>query len=409
MSSTFRILFLARKTKLNKEGLATINIRLTIDSKSVEFSTKIFVDPNLWNAKSGRMDGKSKTATEINNSLNAMLARLKIKHQEILDRDGYVTSEKLRDVFLGKIGLRQKLLELFDEKIIQMDRLVGTTIKQGEVDKFIGTKKRLAEFLLKEYNEIDIGIQNVNTEFITQFNTFLRSQYKNKDNTVVNYLRKLKQITTQALKKHYISIDPFLDIKLSSKPGKRHYLTENELKIIISKDFDSKTLNEVRDVFIFCCFTGLSYIDVSNLKKEDIKENDKGEKYLINSRIKTGVEAYVPLLDVPLSILDKYQKNTDIEEKLLPIRRCQNLNTYLKKIATICNINKKLTTHVARHSFATLMLTKGISIESVSKMLGHTEIKTTQIYAQILNEKVDNEVNQIKGELNKLNDLLMKN
>lgn len=130
---------------------------------------------------------------------------------------------------------------------------------------------------------------------------------------------------------------------------------------------------------------------------------------MINSRIKTGVEAYVPLLDVPLSILDKYQKNTDIEEKLLPIRRCQNLNTYLKKIATICNINKKLTTHVARHSFATLMLTKGISIESVSKMLGHTEIKTTQIYAQILNEKVDNEVNQIKGELNKLNDLLMKN
>ena len=408
MSSTVRILFLARRTKLNKDGLATVNIRVTIDGKSVEFSTKIFVDPNLWNAKSGRMDGKSKTATEINNSLNAMLARLKIKHQEILDRNGYVTSEELRDVFLNKLGIRYKLLELFEEIIKQKQVLEGMTLKENTIENYVRIKKRLEEFILKKYNKTDIVIQEVNNEFIREFEACLRTQYKNKDNTVVNNLRKLKQITTLALKKRYINTDPFLDIKLSSKPGKRQFLTENELKVLISEDFKSETLREVRDLFVFCCFTGLGYADVSNLKEEDIKINDKGEKYLINDRIKTGVEAYIPLLDIPLAILEKYKIKKESKGEILPIRHAQNLNTSLKKIATICNINKNLTTHTARHTFATLMLTKGISIESVSKMLGHTEIKTTQIYAQILNEKVDNEINKIKPELNDLNNLYSK-
>lgn len=409
MSSTVKILFLARRTKLNKAGLATINIRITLDGKSVEFSTKIFVDPNLWNPKSGRMDGKSKTATEINNSLNAMLARLKIKHQDILDRNGYITSEELRDVFLGKLGLRYKLLELFEEKIAQKSALTGTSLKEATVENYVRIKKRLREFILVKYSKADISIQEVNNEFILGFETYLRTQYKNDDNAVVNSLRRLKQITTAALKKRYINVDPFLDIKLSSKRGKRHFLTENELRILISEDFNSETLKEVRDLFVFCCFTGLGYGDVSQLKEEDIKLNDKGNKYLMNPRIKTGIDAYIPLLDIPLAILDKYKRKKQSQGELLPIRHCQNLNTALKKIAEICNINKKLTTHVGRHTFATLMLTKGVSVESVSKMLGHTEIKTTQIYAQILNEKVDNEVNKIKTELNALNELYSKN
>lgn len=402
MSSTVRILFLARKTKLNKDGLATINIRLTIDGKSVEFSTKIFVDPTLWNGKSGRMEGKSKTATEINNSLNTMLARLKIKHLELLDRKGVVTSKELRDVFLGKLGLRYKLLELFDKKINQKAALMGTSIKEATVENYIRIRKRLGEHIQIEYNQTDIAIQDVDNEFILGFEAYLRAQYNNKDNAVVNSLRRLKQVTSLALKKQYINFDPFIDIKLSSKRGRRQFLNENELKVLISEDFKTKTLKEVRDLFVFCCFTGLGYGDVSQLKAEDIKVNDKGEKYLIKSRIKTDIDAYIPLLDIPLAILDEYKLEKELKGGLLPIRHCQNLNTYLKKIATICNINKKLTTHCARHTFATLMLTKGVSIESVAKMLGHREIKTTQIYAQILNVKVDNEVNKIKSELNYL-------
>lgn len=399
MSSTVRILFLARRTKLNKDGLSTINIRITIDGKSVEFSTKIFVDPNLWNPKSGRMDGKSKTAIEINNSLNAMLARLKIKHREILDQSGYVTAVELRDVFLNKIGLHYKLLELFEEKILQKMSLKGTKIKAVTIDNYIRTKNRLEEFVKIKYNKEDVAIQAVDNGFITGFESFLRIQYKNDDNTVVNSLRRLKQITNEAFRKRFINSDPFEGIKLSSKRGKRYYLNENELKRIISEDFISETLNEVRDLFIFCCFTGLGYADVSNLEEGDIREKDKGEKYLLVTRIKSGIEAYIPLLAVPLAILDKYRIKKQATGELLPIRHCQNLNTYLKKIANICNINKKLTTHVARHTFATLMLTKGISMESVSKMLGHTDIKTTQIYAQILNEKVDNEISRIKLDL----------
>lgn len=209
MSSTVRILFLSRRTKLNKDGLSTISIRVTIDGKSVEFSTKIFVEPSLWNPKSGRMDGKSKTAIEINNSLNAMLARLKIKHREILDRNGYVTAVELRDVFLNKIGLRYKLLELFEEKITEKMSLKGTKIKGVTIDNYIRTKNRLEEFIKLKYNKEDIAIQAVDNGFITGFDSFLRIQYKNDDNTVVNNLRRLKQITNQAFRKRYMNSDPF--------------------------------------------------------------------------------------------------------------------------------------------------------------------------------------------------------
>jgi len=400
MSSTFRILFLLRKTKLNKEGYGKIVIRITIDGQVTEFSSKLSVKPDNWNPRAGKMMGKSKIATEVNNSLNQILIHLNEKFRMLIDRDGNVTPEKLRDAYLGLDDKKFSLMILFDKKLEEKKVLVGITIQRTALEKYKCTRAKLAEFINEQYRVSDLPIKDIQYSFITDFEVFLRSKYKCGDNTVVRHLRYLKQITTDALKRRYITIDPFQDITLSSKPGKRNYLTEDELKIILNKKIESETLQMVRDIFIFQCFTGLAYVDVSRLTEDDIIEKGKGDKYIIKNRTKTGIESYVPLLDTPLKILEKYKKMKLKNNQLLPTYACQNMNLYIKEIATICGINKNLSTHCGRHTFATLLLTKGISVESISKMLGHTDVRTTQIYAKILNKKVDDEMNRIKDELN---------
>ena len=206
----------------------------------------------------------------------------------------------------------------------------------------------------------------------------------------------MKKVLTTALKNKYISTDPFDDYKLGYKPVKKEFLIEPEIKKLMNKKFDVPRLEEVRDVFLFQIFTGLAYIDAANLTEENIIEDGFGQKWIQLTRQKSSVQANIPLLDVPLSILKKYE---GLENgKLLPIHTNQKMNEYLKEIAALCGINKRLTTHCGRHSFGTIMLTKGVSIESVSKMLGHTNITTTQIYAKVLNQKIFTEVNKVRGE-----------
>ena len=408
MSSTFRILFLLRKTKLNKEGYGKIVIRVTINGEVTEFSSKLAVKPEDWNPKAGKMLGKTKVAKEINNSLNQILIHLNDKFKTLIDREGNVTPEKLRDAYLGLEDKKYTILNLFDDKIEEKKKLVGVSIHELTVEKYQCTRSKLAEYIKTHYHTSDLPIKEIGYSFIMDFDLFLRSEYKCGDNTVVRHLRYLKQITTDAFKRHYITVDPFGDITLTSKKGKRNYLSEEELKIILNKKFGSETLEQVRDVFVFCCFTGLAYVDVFNLTMSDIVENGKGDKFIIKDRTKTGVESYVPLLETPLKILEKYKQRDLKNNRLLPIGACQNMNIYIKEIAAICGINKNLSTHCGRHTFATLMLTKGISIESISKMLGHTDVRTTQIYAKILNKKVDNEIDKIKDDLNELGDLLVE-
>jgi site-specific recombinase XerD len=212
----------------------------------------------------------------------------------------------------------------------------------------------------------------------------------------VKHLRYLKQIITNALKNRFITIDPFDDYKLGYKPVNKEYLIEPEIKQLLTKKFTAKRLEEVRDVFVFQCFTGIAYIDAANLTHDNIIEDGFGQKWIRLNRQKSSVQANIPLLEIPLAILKKYKNLKD--EKLLPIHSNQKMNEYLKEIAALCGINKRLTSHCGRHTFGTIMLTKGVSIESVSKMLGHTNITTTQIYAKVLNQKISSEVNKVRGE-----------
>ncbi len=285
---------------------------------------------------------------------------------------------------------------MYDSLVEQKRNLVDKAIRSTTLSKYTATRKRIEDFILHQYSKKDMPLREVNYQFISDYEIYLKSVCNCGHNSSVKHLRFLKKVLTTALKNKYISTDPFNDYKLGYKPVKKEFLIEPEIKKLMNKKFDSKRLEEVRDVFLFQIFTGLAYVDAANLSKDNIFEDGFGQKWIRLTRQKSSVQANIPLLDVPLSILKKYSGLGN--ERLLPIHTNQKMNEYLKEIAALCGINKRLTTHCGRHSFGTIMLTKGVSIESVSKMLGHTNITTTQIYAKVLNQKIFTEVNKVRGE-----------
>ena len=350
MRSTFKVLFIIRAGRLNKAGKATLMIRITIDKKFSEFSSKLSVSPEHWDSKMGRMKGRSVSSLEVNKAIDVMLTRLNNQYLIIMEKDGYVTAEKLRDHFLGFGESKNTLLILFDKKIEQKRALAGKSIQQSAVDKYICTKDRVRGFIESYYQKTDLPIKEVAYDFITNFDIYLRSVHNCGHNTVVRHMRYLKQVTTDALKCRHILYDPFYDFELSSKKSVPKFLTEDELLCILNKKFESELLNQVRDFFIFCCFTGLAYIDVFKLKKQDIITKADGEQFIIKDRSKTGNESHIPLLEIPQMILRKYEDANLPNEQLLPVSACQNMNIYIKEIAALCGINKNLSTHCGRHS-----------------------------------------------------------
>ncbi|TFD97956.1 site-specific integrase [Dysgonomonas capnocytophagoides] len=396
MKTTYRILFLLRKNRQDKDGLSKVAVRITIGGEAVEFNTHLSVSAHLWNPI-GRLNGKTKEAIKANDVLFKIRSDINVHYIAIYEKHGYVTPEKLRDAYLGIEIQRNTLLSLYGIKVEQKTNLVGKTIQSTTLAKYLATRKRISDFIKYQYNEEDLPVKDVDFQFVTDYEVYLRSVCNCGHNSCIKHLRYLKQIISIALKNRYITNDPFDDYKLGYKPVNKEFLIESEIKKLMNKKFSVKRLEEVRDVFLFQIFTGLAYIDAANLTKDNIFEDGLSQKWIRLIRQKSSVQANIPLLDVPLSILEKY---SGLENgKLLPIHTNQKMNEYLKEIAALCGINKRLTTHCGRHSFSTLMLTKGVSIESVSKMLGHTNITTTQIYAKILNEKIYVEVNKVRGEL----------
>lgn len=393
MKTTYRILFLLRKNRQDKDGLSKVAVRITIGGEAVEFNTHLSVSAHLWNPI-GRLNGKTKEAIKANDVLFKIRSDINVHYIAIYEKHGYVTPEKLRDAYLGIEIQRNTLLSLYGIKVEQKTNLVGKTIQSTTLAKYLATRKRISDFIKYQYNEEDLPVKDVDFQFVTDYEVYLRSVCNCGHNSCIKHLRYLKQIISIALKNRYITNDPFDDYKLGYKPVNKEFLIESEIKKLMNKKFSVKRLEEVRDVFLFQIFTGLAYIDAANLTKDNIFEDGLSQKWIRLIRQKSSVQANIPLLDVPLSILEKY---SGLENgKLLPIHTNQKMNEYLKEIAALCGINKRLTTHCGRHSFSTLMLTKGVSIESVSKMLGHTNITTTQIYAKILNEKIYVEVWKIQ-------------
>ena len=367
-----------------------IMARITIDGKLCQFSTKQSILPNNWSVASGKAKGKD--AGKINALLDDIRSALNTIYHEMQRRDNYVTAEKVKNEFLGHTEKHETILSLFQKHNDNIKQLVGISRTIATYRKYEVTRRHLADFIHDKYNLSDIPIREITPMFITDFELYLRTACKCGYNTAAKFLLFLKSIIIVARNNGILTKDPFANYKIQMKKVDRGYLTEDEIKIILKKKMVSERLEHVRDLFIFSCFTGLAYSDVANLREENIRKSFDGKLWIMTKRQKTNTDVNVPLLDIPKMILKKYKGKLP-NGKILPVISNQKLNAYLKEIADICGIKKNLTFHLARHTFATTTtLAKGVPIETVSKMLGHTNIETTQIYARITNSKIGNDM-----------------
>ena len=372
--------------------------RITVDGVASRFNTKLDVLPSIWDGKMGKATGRTAEASRINRMLDDINASLNTIYHEMQRRDNYVTAEKVKNEFLGHSESHETILTLFQKHNDDVKQLVGISKTIATYRKYEVTRRHLAEFIQSKYNVSDISIKEITPMLITDFELYLRTACKCGYNTTAKFMQFFKRIIIIARNNGILVNDPFASYKIRLEKVDRGYLTEDEIKIILKKEMVSERLEHVRDLFIFACFTGLAYIDVYNLAPENIVTLN-GKQWIMTKRQKTSVETNVLLLDIPKSIIAKYSGKTYRDGKLFPMLTNQKLNSYLKEIADICGIKKNLTFHLARHTFATMSLSKGVPIESVSKMLGHTNIKTTQIYARITNKKIEHDMDELADKL----------
>jgi site-specific recombinase XerD len=322
--------------------------------------------------------------------------------RQLLESGKLFTAETLKNKMTGKEERPRMLIEIIQQHNDSIKTLIGLNYSKATWVKYNTTQKHIEEFLQWKYQTKDTNIRHLNFEFINDFEFYLKSQKKIDVNTNAKYIKNLKKIVNECVAKDWLDKDPFVGYKTKTKHTERGFLNEFELKDIEEKEFAIERLNYVRDIFLFSCYTGLAYVDIFNLRKENISIGMDGEKWIFTHRQKTETPSRIPLLPKALAIMEKYagHPKTVNENKVLPVPSNQKVNAYLKEIADCCGIKKELTFHIARHTFATtITLNNGVSLESVSKMLGHKKFQTTQIYAKILDKKVSNDMTDLRQRL----------
>ena len=402
LDSSFGMFFFLKTSKSKKSQNSFVYLRITVDKTSVELSTKRKWTPAKWNSRIGRADGK----TEDVKTLNAFLDSLQIKvlqaKKHLMDSEKDISAMNIKNVLLGITDDRKMILEIFLEHNERMKSLIGKEFAQGTYKRYMTGYRHTSAFIQSKFGKEDIEIRKLNYEFLADFYYWFRSVKNCSHNTTVKYLIYFKKIVLLCLKKGWLLRDPFIGFNLASKEVVRDILTKEELDKIKSKEFSIIRLDNVRDIFLFSCFTGLAYIDVKNLKRNQVIKGIDGKKWIFTQRQKTQSPTRLPLLPKALEIVDKYKDHPECiaNGNVLPVLSNQKMNAYLKEIADICGIEKPLTFHIARHTFATTVtLSNGVPLETVSKMLGHKSLKQTQHYAKIIDLKISQDMQALKKVL----------
>lgn len=402
MQYDLSILFYLQKGKENKKGEVPIYLRITINSKRAELSTNESINISQWDSGQQRAKGRSESARTLNNHLDSLENKVKRDYNLMLEHDEEITSLILRDLLTGKSQKEYFLLKVFSENNSLVELEEGQKYTRSTINQYVTTLNRLTEFVKEYYNSTDFPLSKLDALFIRRFEIFLKTKYKIGHNTVMKHLKQLKKVVHFAMELDYIERDPFFHYKTAYKEVNRGYLTADELNRIEIHVFKIQRLSHVRDVFVFVCYTGLSYSDLKKLTPESITKGIDGKNWIIYEREKTGVRARIPILRPAQEIIDKYKNDPECiaDNKLLPIKSNQKLNSYLAEIAELCDIEKHTTMHLARHTFATTVtLTNGVPIETVSKMLGHKSLSTTAIYAKVVDTKISEDMGKIEEKL----------
>jgi site-specific recombinase XerD len=406
MKNTFSVLFYPKRRDSDLPDKASVYMRITVNGRRSELSINRKVNVSKWNQKAEKLSGTKEEVKDFNSYLDALRNKIYAIHQQLLRRDIKITSEAIKNSYLGVDEKQIMLLEIFQNHNEQMEMLIAKEYALSTVKKYKTAYKHIKNFLAYKFKRKDIPIERLNHSFITNFEFYLKSVKNCNHNSTIKYIKNFKKIVIIALSNGWIDKDPFINYKVHMKAVERQFLSKEEIQMMLYKKLHAPRLELVRDVFIFCCYTGLSYSDVKKLTKNNLVKGIDGEMWIKTNRVKTNTPSNIPLLPTALMILDNYKDHIEVvnNDVLLPVLSNQKSNAYLKEIADLCGINKNLTTHLARHTFATtITLSNGVPIESVSKMLGHKSLRTTQHYAKILDRKVSDDMSILKSKLIHLN------
>jgi len=402
MNNRFNLLFYFKKPKKYIKNALPIYMRISVACKRAEISTQRKWDPSRWNAVAERAIGTKEDARSLNAHLDTLQMRVyEAQRQLIADKED-VTIDSLRLRLEGKHAKTKMLIEVFRDHNEKLKQLINKDVAPGTLERYETALSHTVTFLQWKFKTSDINIVDLNFEFATELEFWLKSVRNCSHNTSVKYISNLKKIINICLKNAWLQKDPFIGYKMNKRDVIREILSQEEIDLITTKIFPTDRLSVVRDIFLFSCYTGLAYADVKKLKRSEVATGVDGQKWVFTQRKKTETSSRIPLLKPASKILQKHENNPLCINKdvLLPTPSNQKMNAYLKEIADLCGLSKKMTFHTARHTFATtITLSNGVPIETVGKMLGHRNLKTTQHYAKILDRKVSDDMKALRNKL----------
>ncbi len=402
LGKSLSLVFHLRKQKNYVSGSMPVYLRITIDGNETELCTSRKCDPQVWDRKAERAIGRTDDIKELNNHLNAFRSKAFEARLALVEGHKDVTAVAIKNLLTGHQEKSKTVLEVFTEHNKQMAALVGNEFAAGTLQRYKTSLQHTATFIKWKYKSDDFEISRLDFEFMSDYDFWLRSVRKCGHNSSIKYIANFRKIVNKCVKNGWLQKDPFAGFKMAKREVDRCALTATELQIIRNKHFDIERLALVRDIFVFCCYTGLAYADVKKLNRSEVGIGVDGGKWLFTSRQKTETPSRIPLLPTTLELMEKYMDHPQCvaNGRLLPVLSNQKMNSYLKEIADACGIQKNFTFHIARHTFATTVtLSNGVPIETVSKLLGHKNLRTTQHYAKILDKKVIDDMGALRDKL----------
>lgn len=406
MNQSFKIIFLLKKGKGSVGESYPVYVRVTVDNKRVEWSVQRTWKQSRWNQKVGQALGNKEDARTLNAFLDAIKGSIYETQKEYILRKEKLTASLVRSLMRHSPEDKSySLLEVYQFHNDQFEKLVGVEYSYRTLQKFRTCLKSVKAFLHYQFKREDVPLSYINHKFLTEYEFYLKTECKLHHNSAMVCMKKLKKIVRLCIANDWLNKDPFKSFKITSKETHRNFLLKDELEKLVGQKFDNERLERVKDIFLFSCYTGLAYSDVAELTQGDISIGIDGIQWIFTRRAKTDTSSRIPLLPIAYEIIQKYATDPQVLNTglLLPIMSNQKINDYLKEVATICGFNKKLTFHCARHTFATTVtLTNDVPIETVSKMLGHKSIRTTQIYAKILDCKVSSDMQKLREKLGRV-------
>lgn len=388
-----------------KDGSSPIYVRLTVNRKRTEFSLQRSIDKSQWHSEKGYAIGNTKEAKQLNATLDHVRIKIMMIRKEMEESGMLITSKTIRNRYIGNDDSGKTILGVFSDHNKKCEGLIGKDFAPGTVMRYQTCYLHTQEFIKEKYRKEDLPLHEITPMFVSDFEYYLKTKRVCCHNTATKYLKNFKKITRIAMANGWLKSDPFVHVKFHLDEVDMDYLSENELNTLMNKQFTIPRLQTVKDLYLFCCFTGLAFVDAKSLTAEDIEK--KGDSLWIKKRRqKTKNWCTLPLLQPAEQILEKYQEHPQCIKTgyLLPIPSNQKMNAYLKEIADLAGIEKNLSTHTARHTFATTVtLSNHVSLEVVSKMLGHSNINMTKKYARVVDDLICRDMQKLHGKYNAVN------